>query len=601
MSATPKAGKIPAKKVPTMFSKDSSAKLAVNGKSMLHTVVMSGEGEQEMARALQCVQCLLEQEPVGTAASLLEMEWVKTSAKQKANTGPLMFGGTYDMIDFERSCVPGHLNASRISHVLEHMTTVGSVTEQLGTVKINVDMWSQDGYCKLPRGNKDAEIAAVNLMLYWHRGETTTLKDKLWLALSDLAFDARSMGTGCTFKMKVFEEIDAENKARDVVGLSAANTCKFLADMALDALKTTPIASPTKNAAVASASGEPEVASTEDLSSALHKVFANAKSLLAKEWKSETIARYLSIGHRLCAPGIPEVITQWEFTNQRNTLIDGITVLRACVGAAQTDIELLTLLKTLFLEQNAGIRLSIGKSSRSKSNLTPYNICRSILVRRQVFVHVQCSMPNHAQVVEPFLDLSAFAKYFGIDACGRAIEGFVPPSFDDHDDDDDDVNNLGSSSGASTFKSKPLLEGFCRKLLKGTFETTFVSMIVESRKDASSSVQPLNLTLAAAAKIKATINHMVALYAEDFPVVPASPIDVEHVVHQSTPDSAPILVKVETTIKSNEEYQAKLKEWQQKCADDKDSDVMTYINARLQFVVDSGADPENRAKKVQAY
>ena len=46
----------------------------------------------------------------------------------------------------------------------------------------------------------------------------------------------------------------------------------------------------------------------------------------------------------------------WEYHEQRNTLVDNITVLRGVLSACSDNDELEFILKTLFLEQRCGLR-----------------------------------------------------------------------------------------------------------------------------------------------------------------------------------------------------------------------------------------------------
>ena len=71
-------------------------------------------------------------------------------------------------------------------------------------------------------------------------------------------------------------------------------------------------------------------------------------------WNNETLARYLQVGRRLASPKVMLIMMQWESVYERNAFVDGINMLRGCIGATTTDDDLADLLWTLYLEQVTG-------------------------------------------------------------------------------------------------------------------------------------------------------------------------------------------------------------------------------------------------------
>ena len=73
-------------------------------------------------------------------------------------------------------------------------------------------------------------------------------------------------------------------------------------------------------------------------------------------WNVDTLGRYLLVGRHLSEHIVCNWLIIWEATCKRNAFLDGITLLRACVGVTQSDDELAKLMQILFLEQRCGLK-----------------------------------------------------------------------------------------------------------------------------------------------------------------------------------------------------------------------------------------------------
>ena len=136
--------------------------------------------------------------------------------------------------------------------------------------------------------------------------------------------------------------------------------------------------------------------------------------LKVKTWNVDTVKR-------LDSAEVRSLLDRWEFLEQRNSLVDGITMLRAAVQVASSDEDLVFLLRTLFLEQRAGMRKPMASESalaqaksrgRTNSNetRTPTNIMKSILVRRNVYWHLIAVFPKFSAEIENIMSVLTFTK-----------------------------------------------------------------------------------------------------------------------------------------------------------------------------------------------
>ena len=110
----------------------------------------------------------------------------------------------------------------------------------------------------------------------------------------------------------------------------------------------------------------------------LAKILSTRREL-AKDWKSDTCGRYLSVANKIDSKG-KAILNRWELVFLRGTLVDGITTLRSAATASATTEEMSVLLETLFYEQACKLRKGIAAKGRSHATDTT-NTFRGILLR----------------------------------------------------------------------------------------------------------------------------------------------------------------------------------------------------------------------------
>ena len=128
-----------------------------------------------------------------------------------------------------------------------------------------------------------------------------------------------------------------QRKNRETVSVSAWRKCIFLSEYATG---------------VVDEGRYPEVKSTGEK---LMKAMTDDCTKI-DGWNSDTLGRYLQIGRRLGEENITQWLLLWESVHKRNAFLDGIMMLRACVGCTTDNDELARLLQILFLEQRSGVK-----------------------------------------------------------------------------------------------------------------------------------------------------------------------------------------------------------------------------------------------------
>lgn len=261
--------------------------------------------------------------PLGVAATCRPpAEIAKLLETPTGRTGACIFGGAFDMLALHTVALAGGLDTGRMSLQLSKITEVCDIPVILGPIEVNMSVYLDGASsAKLVRCHKDAEVAVVALLLYWHKDDGRVLT-AMWNALSDVVFDGRAYGTGAAFKIKQFASCQDEEAMRDVIGISAFRKCIVLADIA-DAI--------AQEGSLTGADKEAEKMET---------LFKKISPTSFSTWSAETVKRFLSVGRRLKGNvAIMELMQQWEVTYKRNTYVDAITNLRAAVSASSTDAD----------------------------------------------------------------------------------------------------------------------------------------------------------------------------------------------------------------------------------------------------------------------
>jgi hypothetical protein len=231
--------------------------------------------------------------------------------------------------------------------------------------------------------------------------------------------------------------------------------------------------------------------------------------------------------------------------------------------AATNSQELLLVLRTLFLEQQAGLR-DPRKNPRYGRLYSINNQMKAILLRHQVYRHLSASMPEFALVVDQYLTQGAYLEAFGVSVNGVRVSGKAPAS-DSESEEDATRQPVDSAQGnaASSYKSKGPLMDMLRNLLKNKWERTFMAMAKElgDQPGLGSMQNELNLALVSASAMKKIVSETIAMYVEDFPPTPVIS-STAVLFHKTQADAGnPLQVRMQEDALDEASYIKVLSEW----------------------------------------
>ena len=199
------------------------------------------------------------------------------------------------------------------------------------------------------------------------------------------------------------------------------------------------------------------------------------------------------LGRRVAIEKVKKWLVIWETMYKRNALLDSIMVLRACVGVTTDDDELAPLLQTLFLDQRCGLKKTMKPA---KDKVSPSNIFKAYILRERVFVHLKKTFPAFGDVVDQYSTVAFYAKEYGVDENGTAIDGHREVPDDDEDQDGASDNDADGEVGITTYQSRRKLIVLCKDLAKHKFERTLISMAGVARATAGGNLLDLTTNTA---------------------------------------------------------------------------------------------------------
>ena len=534
------------------------------------SLVKNGTLTEEMALARTWVQAHVSDIPRGVATSIRKPAEVKQLIDD--GTPQVLFAGTLKNIALS---TPAHrtLDAGRIRQLLGVTTTV-ELCGQIGAIIVNRDTWTEETAAVLHRCDKDAEIDTLCLLLYWCRDNDAVLAELIKLC-TDLVFDCRKWGSGSRLFSKKTRQADTDEDKKKTTGMSSWRLSIFFCEFS-NTIKV---------------EGRAPDAKTEAKKVSACLAEDNGSS---GQWSEETISRHLSLGSRIESAGIQSLLHAWECRFGREALIDTNTVLRAAVGAAQDDTELMTLLQILFLEQCAGVRTAIksytGRGSNNEPR-TPANIMKSVLIREAILTHLKSLFGNMSHVIESY----SVANYLSV-AYGINDDGTKRDDFDENANDDEaDEGAEGESNHASSYRCSSPLVTLLKGLVQNNFERTLCIMAKENNRAKAH----VDLTTLGAKTIYDAIAKIQALYNLDFPS-PIAPV-VQELVSHSSPGASSVTVQVHASaVEEIDEstYTQGLKTWNNDVAAFEKRMVSQYLNAHIQFAIHNDNQVESLKRKL---
>ena len=176
--------------------------------------VLAGTLSDEIAKAVEYVKKNVDKDPRGIACPTRSPEQIRTLMTASPD-GSIMASGSLRMMVVEGNAV-NTLDAARIKRMLNECDTLAAFKKAIGPIKINFDTSDHSDIARSDRLNKDGEIHALCLLIYWMKNEHVTA------AGADLIFEYTHGGVGsraATSALRLVNEEEASRKAATVVNL----------------------------------------------------------------------------------------------------------------------------------------------------------------------------------------------------------------------------------------------------------------------------------------------------------------------------------------------------------------------------------------------
>ena len=526
----------------------------------LQDAIDCGVSVDEVRVATQLCQRFLDKfkEPSGQAAHPLSLGEVADKVNVFAGTagkwGQVIFGSSLASIDLETRVYPiTDLDLGRMRWACEQLTKVHDVNPMLGTVVVSGDLIDVSEFKGFRKVERDTEIDVLCLALFWHKEDDGILQS-LAEESRNMVLSAEVCGTGVHLTVERFLRAEQEESKRRVMGQSAYRKSLALKDLVSEAH---PIRSGRSDAELA------------------EHVLTQRKEL--SQWKKDTCSRYLQVAERMTPTSIQQIMMRWEFHFRRDTLVDSISVLRACVAAAPTTEELTYLLETLFYEQVCKMRHTFKHRTRQGGDVV--HVMRGILLRLALYRYCRQAFPKHEDSTKVFGTWEWFNMKYGM-----TVHGKIPDKEAHKDQDEDEVQDeeMGEQAepGVSTrYASKTALLDLLNAVALNKHEAGFISLAKEM-----GNIGTLDLCKEGMKTIQAKITLIMQEYQRDFPPVSAE-VYTSGPVTITSDSGGSVSVKVSSAIESQSEYEVKLAEHLSACHKAEADAVRQYINSRVVIVV----------------
>ena len=371
----------------------------------------------------------------------------------------------------------------------------------------------------------------------------------------DLVFSAQTVGQGLDLEVERFKRLQDEENMRHVMGKSAWRLALDLWDM----VKV----------------GDHYRCGLSD-ADLLAKLLSKRKEL-AKDWKSDTCGRYLSVANKIDSNG-KAILTRWELVFLRGTLVDGITALQSATTASATSEDMSVLLETLFYEQACKLRKSIAAKGRSHTaDIT--NTFRGILLRQALFKYLRQIFPKLEEAIENYGRWEWFNETFKVTRTGQLPES-SPAEEDGEGDAAEDL--CSRQDEPSRFESKVKLLRFCDHLARGRHDFALAALGKEQ-----GGASNLDLSRECMRTVKARIQEIWSDYVADFPQQQQEPMSATQVPSMQVDtgiDGHGTTVRASSHIESEEEYNTRKAAWLSQCEKATEESVEQYIPSMIVLV-----------------
>ena len=186
--------------------------------------VYEGTLSQEFHDAIvycQHIMGYMGMEPLGVTCPRASARDIHALFQRSPMPKQMAFSGTIWMLDLHHSVQPvDKMDFARMRWALEQMVERQSVNKVLGTVVVRAEsVPGEGGFKDLQRVERDADIDAVVLAIYWNKPCEADAGHPWMSELRDMMFSAQPVGSSVEVIVKRFLRHEEEEKKRDVVGL----------------------------------------------------------------------------------------------------------------------------------------------------------------------------------------------------------------------------------------------------------------------------------------------------------------------------------------------------------------------------------------------
>ena len=309
-------------------------------------------------------------QPMGITVSKNNCKHIHEQFQKVESPVSMSFSATIWMLDLSHRLIEiDKLDLARMRWAVELVESSGALHKVLDGLPVAAEsVPDADDFAGLQKIERDADVDAVVLCVYWNRPGSEQQKHAWHDHLRDLHFKAQKAGRGAAASVERFVRFDEEEKKRKVMGLSTfRRSCEL-------------------RVLVTAANSQRQSASECD--AALASRILSTKEVLKAAWSEDTCRRYLVISDRFNAEATA-IMAKWEMKFGRLCLLDSLATMRSAVTAAQTEEQMTTLVKTLFWEQTCKVRSSLEGRTKVGGGGNSTALLRAILLRQLFYQYIQ--------------------------------------------------------------------------------------------------------------------------------------------------------------------------------------------------------------------
>ena len=479
----------------------------------------------------------------------------------------MSISATIWMLDLSHRLISiDHLDLAHMRWAMEMVADSGSFHKVMDGFPVAAEsIPDADNFSQLRKIERDADLDAVVLLVYWNRPDDESQKHPWHNHMRDLNLKVSRVGVGAEASVERFVRFDDEEKKRKAMGLSTYRRSVELKSL-VDA------------AASARQSGEVDAALAS-------RILSSNPQLQA--WTEDTCRRYLAINDRFSMESA-KVMSKWEMKYGRNCLLDSLTTMRSAATAATTKEQMTTLVHTLFWEQTCKLRSALEGRTKVGGGGNATALLRGILLRHLFFQYIAHIFPKLQDMLEVYGTWKWYQEMYGMDEHGRLNDKQTESESEQEPTDRQDGTH-------TRFESKRRLNILLDAMAKGKHDTAFVSM---ARQNGAST--HLELGCDGMKSITTTVNEIYTIYKAEFPETQLQThqlpsIDVD--MNASAGEYSPARVKASNTIETQQEYHEKLSAYQDACRKAQETATKEHMDMRVVLII-SDLDANKINKKL---